>query len=143
MSRPIASRIQLAPPVRARLERLARSATSPRRLVDRARILLAAATGESNAEIGRRLGFTEKTVRKWRNRFAARSVRAALDDAPRSGRPERIPVGGAVRVDDDRLRPAAGDQPAGDLDADVAERLPDGDHRLARQPQRDRAHLAG
>jgi transposase len=92
MSRPIASQIHLAPPVRARLERLARSATSPRRLVDRARILLAAATGKSNAGIGRCLGFTEKTVRKWRNRFAARSVRAALDDAPRSGRPERIPV---------------------------------------------------
>ena len=92
MSRPIASRIYIAPPVRAELEMVARSATSARRDVDRARIVLDAATGRSNAEIARALGFTEKTVRKWRNRFAAHSVRAALDDAQRSGRPERIPV---------------------------------------------------
>src|SRR5438128_243528 len=92
MSRPVASRIHLAPPVRAVLERLARSAKSPRRLVDRARILLAAAAGQSKVEIARGLGFTEKTVRKWRNRFAARGVRATLEDAHRSGRPERIPI---------------------------------------------------
>lgn len=92
MSRPIASRIHLAPPVRAVLEMLARSAKSPRRLVDRARIVLAAAGGRSNAAIAHALGFTEKTVRKWRNRFAAHGVRATLEDAHRSGRPERIPV---------------------------------------------------
>ena len=92
MARPIASRIHVAPPVRARLERLVRSATAPRRLVDRARIVLAAASGQSNAEIARTLRFAEKTVRKWRNRFAARSTRASLDDSDRSGRPESIPV---------------------------------------------------
>jgi len=92
MGRPIALRIHVAPPVRARLERLARSATAPRRLVDRARIVLAAATGQSNAEIARALGFTEKTVRKWRKRFAACSQRASLDDRHRSGRPQLIPV---------------------------------------------------
>ncbi len=81
MGHPIASRIHVAPPVRKRLERLARSATAQRRLVDRARIVLAAAGGASNAEIARSLGFTEKTVRKWRDRFAARSTRAALDDS--------------------------------------------------------------
>ena len=92
MGRPFASRIHIAPPVRARLERLVRSATAPRRLVDRTRIVLSAAAGLSNAEIARTFGFTEKTVRKWRNRFAALSTRAALDDGHRSGRPESIPV---------------------------------------------------
>jgi len=92
MGRPTASRIHVAPPVRSRLERLARSATAPRRLVDRACIVLAAAAGQSNAKIARTLGFTEKTVRKWRGRFAARSTRASLDDHHRSGRPESIPV---------------------------------------------------
>src|SRR5882672_1177522 len=89
---PLASRIHIAPPVRAKLERLVRSATAPRRLVDRARIVLAASAGQSNAEIARALSFTEKTVRKWRNRFAALSTRASLDDSRRSGRPESIPV---------------------------------------------------
>ncbi len=92
MGHPIASTIHVAPPVRKRLERLARSATAQRRLVDRARIVLAAAGGASNAEIARTYGFTEKTVRKWRDRFAARSTREALDDSQRSGRPETIPV---------------------------------------------------
>src|SRR5260370_34852665 len=92
MGRRTASKIYVAPPVRKRLERLARRATAQRRLVDRARIVLAAAGGASNAEIARTYGFTETTVRKWRDRFAARSTREALDDSQRSGRPETIPV---------------------------------------------------
>jgi len=90
--RPFATRVHLAPPVRAALEKVARRGKSARREVDRARIVLAAASGFSNVEIGRALGLTEKTVRKWRGRFAARSVRAALDDAKRSGRPASIPL---------------------------------------------------
>src|SRR2546427_11017467 len=92
MGRPTASRIPAAPPVRSRLERLARSATAPRRLVDRACIVLAAAAGQSNAKIARTLGFTEKTVRKWRGRFAARRTRASIADQHRRGRPYLIPL---------------------------------------------------
>jgi transposase len=87
-----ATTIHLAPPVRAVLEEVVRRGTSAQRDVERASIVLEAAAGLSNAEIGRRLGVTDKTVRKWRNRFAAHSVRAALDDAKRSGRPASIPL---------------------------------------------------
>src|SRR5260370_34939621 len=91
MGRRTASKIYVAPPVRKRLERLARSATAQRRLVDRARIVLAAAGGASNAEIARTYGFTEKTAPKWRDRFAPRRTREAPDDRQRSGRPEPTP----------------------------------------------------
>jgi len=92
MSGPTAARIHIAPPVREQLEQLARSTKSAHRLVERARIVLGAAAGESNAELARRLGCTEKTVWKWRSRFAVWSSLESLDDAERSGRPERIPV---------------------------------------------------
>ena len=92
MPRPIATRVHVAPPVRAGLDEVTRRANSARRDVERARIVLAAAAGSSNAGIARVLGLTEKTVRKWRNRFAAHSVRMSLDDAKRSGRPASIPI---------------------------------------------------
>lgn len=52
----------------------------------RARIVLAAASGLSNAVIAARLGVTDDTVRKWRGRFAAGGL-AGLEDLARSGRP--------------------------------------------------------
>jgi transposase len=52
----------------------------------RARIVLAAAGGKTNAAIARELGVCTDTVRKWRRRFAAGRL-AGLKDAPRSGRP--------------------------------------------------------
>jgi transposase len=52
----------------------------------RARIVLAAAQGMSNARIASGLGLHLDTVRKWRRRFAARGL-AGLHDRPRSGRP--------------------------------------------------------
>src|SRR5215218_2006395 len=54
--------------------------------VVRARIVLAAAQGVSNARIASALGLHVDTVRKWRRRFAARRL-AGLHDRPRSGRP--------------------------------------------------------
>jgi transposase len=56
----------------------------------RARMVLLAATGMSNAEIGRRLGCDADTVRLWRNRFAVRPKVDALRDQARSGRPARV-----------------------------------------------------
>ena len=52
----------------------------------RARIVLAAATGKSNAAIAAQQGVPTDTARKWRRRFAAARL-AGLKDAPRSGRP--------------------------------------------------------
>jgi transposase len=52
----------------------------------RARIVLAAAAGMTNAAIAAHEGVHADTVRKWRRRFAAARV-AGLKDASRSGRP--------------------------------------------------------
>ena len=55
-------------------------------LAQRARILVPAAEGHSNAEISRRFGVSLPTVRMWRQRYAAVRLEQ-LDDLPRSGRP--------------------------------------------------------
>jgi transposase-like protein len=67
-------------------EAVVRRATAPQRDVFRARIVLLAARGFNNTQIGQRLSCTRKTVRKWRNRYAE-SGRAGLADKPRPGRP--------------------------------------------------------
>ena len=92
MAVPKAQRIYLSPSVRRELTAVARSATSEHRHVVRARIILKAATGASNAQIARELGCHVDTVRKWRNRFAKDSRVEALRDRPRSGRPSKVPV---------------------------------------------------
>ena len=55
----------------------------------RARIVLAAATGQTNAAIAAELAISVDTVRKWRARFAAKGL-PGLDDLPRCGRPRRF-----------------------------------------------------
>jgi transposase len=71
---------------RAELESLARARKASLRMVQRAWIVLAAADGQSNAQIARQLGVHVDTVRTWRARFAAKGM-AGLVDLPRSGRP--------------------------------------------------------
>ena len=53
------------------LERLARRETSPQRLVRRCNIVLEAAKGANNEQIGRRLNIQRGTARTWRERWAA------------------------------------------------------------------------
>ena len=72
---------------RRKLEQIVAAATSPQRLVLRARIVLAAAGGAANAAIARDLGCGVAVVRIWRGRFACRGI-PGLSDKPRSGRPE-------------------------------------------------------
>jgi transposase len=72
---------------RRKLEQIIAAATSPQRLVLRAKIVLAAAAGMANAAIARDLGCGVAVVRIWRGRFAVRGI-AGLFDKPRSGRPE-------------------------------------------------------
>ena len=55
----------------------------------RARIILAAAKGDSNLEIAQALNISNITVGKWRNRFASNGM-AGLFDAPRSGAPRKV-----------------------------------------------------
>ena len=70
---------------RRKLEQIVRAASSPQRLVLRAKIVLAA-DGAANAQVARDLGCSVATVRQWRGRFAVRGI-PGLFDKPRSGRP--------------------------------------------------------
>ena len=79
--------IRLTRKRRRKLEQILAAGTSPQRLVLRARIVLAAAEGEANAQIARDLGCSVAVVRTWRGRFAACGI-PGLFDKPRSGRPE-------------------------------------------------------
>jgi transposase len=81
---------------RAELERLSRSQTAARRLVDRARIILGCLEGESQGVIAARLGTRPNTVSKWRDRFARLGLKG-LEDAPRPGKP-KVHVGLRERV---------------------------------------------
>jgi transposase len=76
---------------RARAERTAH------RDVLRARIVLAAADGQANAAIARRLGLCADTVRKWRARFCAEGL-AGLADRHRPGRRRTFPATAEAEV---------------------------------------------
>jgi transposase len=84
-----ARQLVLAACDRHRLKRLARSHTAPYRQVLRAKIVLLAARGVSNAKIASRVGVTVDTARKWRGRFATHGM-AGLADRKRPGRPPRF-----------------------------------------------------
>jgi transposase len=84
---PRAPRLQVRRQLRKQLERLTRSRKAPHALVERAKIIVLAEQGQSNYAIARKLGITEVTVRKWRDRFGIRPKLSTLRDAPRSGRP--------------------------------------------------------
>jgi transposase len=68
------------------LEALARKYTSPYCDVMRAKVVLLAAQGFSNKEIGRRLQLPRQIVSKWRKRFFEERL-AGLQERPRRGRP--------------------------------------------------------
>lgn len=99
MSRgPRPAAVALDDAVRAELERLARAHTTGQALAQRARIVLAAAEGLNNTQIGVALGITAKMARHWRGRWLAQQgapavpledlpVAARLRDAPRPGAP--------------------------------------------------------
>lgn len=92
MRRPRAPAIKLTEEIWEQLDRLSRSGAAEHRLVERARIVLRAASGEASREIARALGIDLKTVRLWRRRFAQKPKLASLRDAERSGRPARVPL---------------------------------------------------
>src|SRR4051812_22474732 len=82
--------ITLSEEERVELERRAARLTLAYRDVQRAKIVLSAADGLSNAEIAGRLEVCSKVVGQWRRRFRERRL-AGLQDQPRSGRPRRFP----------------------------------------------------
>ena len=74
---------------RERLAEWTRSSTIPAGSAQRARILVLAADGASNAEIGRRVGVSLPTVRSWRERYRVGGL-GNLGDLARSGRPATV-----------------------------------------------------
>src|SRR5215467_582661 len=82
----VAPAVSLDSTMKAALDRLVQSPSTPQGLVQRSRIILAAAAGKSNQQIAGELRLPEVTVSKWRRRFASRGLEG-LHDAPRAGRP--------------------------------------------------------
>jgi hypothetical protein len=97
--------IRLTEGERAELERVASLQKAPYRDVQRARLILYAAEGCSNAEIARRLDMSAKSVGRWRRRFCGMRL-DGLKDAERAGRPRRFPPGAGRRGQGGRLRAA-------------------------------------
>jgi transposase len=75
---------------RATLERWVRAGTTEHRMVERARIVLASADGQSGNEICAALGVSRPTVSRWLNRYATEGIPGLRADKPRSGRPKVI-----------------------------------------------------
>lgn len=61
----------------------------------RAKLILLAAEGLENQEIGQLLDLPREVVSKWRKRFFHQRL-AGLEDRPRRGRPSVFPPGGGL-----------------------------------------------
>jgi putative transposase len=90
--------IELTDAERQALDELVRRHSTPQQMALRARIVLAAAEGQNNAQIARRLDVSLDMVRLWRERWLILRpasledlpVTDRLSDAPRPGAPRRI-----------------------------------------------------
>ena len=83
-----APRVELSVEDRAWLEKVSRSRVETVRLSERALIVLMAADGKTNREIGMSLGITEEKAARWRGRF---------NDQGRTGIEQDAQAGGASR----------------------------------------------
>ena len=72
------------------LEQIARGRSLPARLVERARIVLGAASGMQDQQIASELGITPEKAARWRNRYLDGGIDALEKDASRPGRPHTI-----------------------------------------------------
>ena len=79
----------MRPGDREPLERWIRSRTTPQRQVERARIVLGSAEGQSGYTLSEELGVSRLTVQRWLDRYQADGLEG-LADRPRSGRPRTI-----------------------------------------------------
>jgi hypothetical protein len=97
--------IVLSDEERAELARRVACYTLPHKVVQRAKMILYAADGQSNAEIARRLETAAEVVSRWRKRFFEQRL-PGLEDRERAGRPRRFPPGASRRGEGARLRAA-------------------------------------
>jgi putative transposase len=113
----VSPRVQLTARQRACLEQIARRQTSPQRLVRRAKILLALATGANQGHVTRQMRLNRGTVHIWRQRWLALAPKLeqiaaeggsdkvlttmiveALTDHPRSGTPATFTAEQIVQI---------------------------------------------
>jgi transposase len=94
---------------RARLERLVRTRTTSQRVVERARIVVASADGDSGTTICARLRVSRPIVTTWLNRYEAEGLAGLLTDRPRSGRPKQLSSADEAAIIDRTLRTAPPD----------------------------------
>jgi transposase len=87
MSRP-APKIQLSPEEKETLLRWMRSAKTEQRMVQRARVILLAASGMNGKQIALKIQTRAARISKWLRRFAKDGV-AGLNDRARSGEKRR------------------------------------------------------
>lgn len=80
-----ATPLSLTAAERHELERRVRARTSRQQEAQRARIVLGAAAGATNVDLGAALGVARHTVRHWRDRFATERLEGLAD------RPHRPP----------------------------------------------------
>ena len=86
----LARPINLSVEARRELESLARSGQQSARAVERARIILLAASGEQDLTIASRLLLSRQKVARWRSRYLVEGSACLYQDAPRPGRPRRV-----------------------------------------------------
>ena len=77
-----APRVELSVEDKDWLEKSSRSRIGAVRLSERALIVLMAADGKTNREIGMSLGITEEKAARWRGRFIAQGRIGIEQDAP-------------------------------------------------------------
>jgi transposase len=98
MPGPQALQVNLSKEAQDKLDELVKGHKTGQQVAQRARMILLAALGKSNAEIGRTLKVERLTVKRWRERWLSLeaipldelSVAERLEDLPRPGAPARI-----------------------------------------------------
>jgi len=83
---------------RAALEAWVRARTTPQRVAERARIVLASADGLSGDAICTTVGVSRPTVSLWLNRYEADGCNGLAADRPRSGRPRQLDAAEEARI---------------------------------------------
>ena len=86
----IAPVITLSDTQREQLQACARSGTLPRRLVERAQMILLAAEGRQDQEIARMVRRGRRAVARWRHRFIESGLAGIEKDAARPGRKPKL-----------------------------------------------------
>src|SRR5215212_890202 len=82
--------IELRDGDQAELERLVRTRTTPQRVVERARIVLASAAGLKNEEICASVGVSPPTVMRGLDRYEEKGIPGLVRDRHRPGKPKEI-----------------------------------------------------